>query len=497
VPGRSSELPAPRRVAATTKRLRDQHARRRFERTFWMLVAGLAALSVVFLMLGSLQGPKLSSAVVDPARVTQQPGQQLRLFANQPLAEVSADQVTVTPAADVSVSVQKELLIVQFEQRLRYGTEYTVEVRDVPATSRDATGTFTHRFTTAGASLLYLDRGDTVDEVLSAPLDGTGRGEVVHAATGIQHIAPIEKVIVVARDAPGGTSVLESVSSDGGVQQLVLPAGVRVDRFVVRPTGTLLGMVLTTVTPAGRTGDSSGDSTGDSSGGAEPATVLEGALAIVDLASEGIVAVVPGLDGAPITTLGAEFLPDGTVMIVHAFDQTVLRVELAGTPLVLPVGQVPEMFGLSTDGTRLTGTDAFGGVVLDLATGVESRLDPSLVDGELAFGGAALLTRTELRVQKVALADVVTAAVRVLLVADDGSGASRVLFRTTDDRGSIGVFTISPNDQYIAVEVTPSVADAVADGRLVNGRPTSVTTIVIDLDSGAVVRTLEGFSPIW
>jgi len=247
----------------------------------------------------------------------------------------------------------------------------------------------------------------------------------------------------------------------------------------------------------GRTGDSSGDSTGDSSGGAEPATVLEGALAIVDLASEGIVAVVPGLDGAPITTLGAEFLPDGTVMIVHAFDQTVLRVELAGTPLVLPVGQVPEMFGLSTDGTRLTGTDAFGGVVLDLATGVESRLDPSLVDGELAFGGAALLTRTELRVQKVALADVVTAAVRVLLVADDGSGASRVLFRTTDDRGSIGVFTISPNDQYIAVEVTPSVADAVADGRLVNGRPTSVTTIVIDLDSGAVVRTLEGFSPIW
>jgi len=483
------ELPAARRVAATSRRIREQRARRRFERTFWVLVASLAVLSAVFLLLGSMQGPKLSSAVVDPARVTEQPGQQLRLFANQPLGEVTAEQVTVTPEADVSVSVQNELLIVQFEQRLRYGTEYTVEVNDVAATSRDATATFTHRFTTAGASLLYLDRGDVVDEVLRAPLDGTGRGEVVYAAEGIQHIAPIENVIVVARDAPGGTSVLESVSSDGGVQQLRLPEGVRVDRLVVPPFGTLLGMVLTTVSPTENEGESLDEV--QQGGG------LDEAFAVVDLTSEGIVAVVPGLDGAPIHTLDAEFLPDGATLIVHALDQTLLRIELVGAPVALPIGQVPKMFGLSTDGTRLTGSDAFGGVVLDLATAVESRLDPSLVEGELAFGGEAVFTRTELRIQKVAVVDTATAAVRVLLVADDGSGVARVLLRTADDRGSIGDFMISPNDQYVAVEVTPSVADAVPDARPVNGRPTSVTTIVIDIESGAVVRTLQGFTPIW
>ncbi len=155
------------------------------------------------------------------------------------------------------------------------------------------------------------------------------------------------------------------------------------------------------------------------------------------------------------------------------------------------------MYALSTDGTRLTGADAFGFIVLDLATAVESRLDPSLVDGELAFGGEAILTRTELRVQKVAVADVATGDVRVLLVADDGSGTSRVLLRTVDDRGSIGDFALSSNDQYVAVEVTPSVVDAQPDGRPVNGRATSVTTVVIDIASGAVVRTLDGFSPRW
>lgn len=450
-----------------------------------MLVAGLGVISAVFLLLGSLQGPKLSSAVVDPARVVEQPGQQLRLFANQPLGEVSADQVTVMPAAEVTVSVQDEVLIVQFEQRLRAGTEYLVEVQDVAATSRDATADFAHRFTTPAASLLYLDRGDTADEVLRAPLDGTGRGEVVHAAPGIQHIAPVENVVVVARDAPGGTSVLESVSSDGGVQQLPLPEGARVDQLVVPSTGTLLGLVLTSAPPA------------DDPGTLAAAEPLERALAVVDLAGAGLVEIVAGLDGAPITTLDAEFLPDGASLIVHAFDQSLLRVDLGDAPLALPVGQMPEMHALSTDGTRVTGADAFGGIVLDLATAVESRLDPSLVDGELAFGGEAILTRTELRVQKVAVADPATGAVRVLLVADDGSGVSRVLLRTVDDRGSIGAFTLSPNDQYVAVEVTPSVADAEPDGRPVNGRATSVTTIVIDIESGAVVRTLEGFAPRW
>lgn len=485
-------MSAARRVAATSQRLREQSARRRFERTFWMLVAGLAALSAVFLLLGSLQGPKLSSAVVDAARVTEQAGQQLRLFANQPLADVTADQVTVTPAADVSVTVQSDLLIVQFEQRLLSATEYTVEVRDVPATSRDAKATFTHRFTTAPADVLYLDRGDDLDEVLRAPIDGAGRGEVVHAAAGIQHVASIENVVVVARDAPGGISVLEVISSEGGVQQVRLPEGVRIDRLVAPPVGTLLGMVLSTAASADTTTVPT-----EQTATVPPATVFSDALAVVDLAQAGVVSVVPGLDGAPITTLNAQFLPDGATMIVHAFDQSVLRVELVGTPVALPIGQVTEMYALSTDGTRLTGGDAFGGVVLNLATGVESRFDPSLVEGELAFGGEAILTRTDVRLQKVAVANVETGAVQVSLVADDGTGVARVLLRTVDDRGSIGAFTISPNDQYVAVEVTPSVEDAQPDGRLVNGRPTSITTVIIDVESGEVVRTLEGLSPIW
>ena len=46
----------------------------------------------------------------------------------------------------------------------------------------------------------------------------------------------------------------------------------------------------------------------------------------------GIAVIVPGLDGEPITTLDAAFLPDATTLIVHAFDQSLLRVELFSSP---------------------------------------------------------------------------------------------------------------------------------------------------------------------
>lgn len=469
------------RVAAASYRLRLQRERRRFDRTFWAVVAVLGVVSAVFLLLGALQGPKLSSAIVDPQRVVEQPGQQLRLFANQPLSDVAAEQVTVSPTTAVSTTVQDDVLIVQFEQPLRASTEYTVEVRDVGALSRDATSTFTHRFTTAGSSLLYLDRGETVDEVLRAPVEGTGRGEVVHAAEGIQHIAPVGGLLVVARDAADAdaadaTSVLELVAPDGAVQTLALPEGAQVERLVSPATGTLLAMILLIPDPAD-----------------EGARVE--ALASIDLAGDTAVELVRGLDGVPVRAMAAEFLLDDRTLIVHAFDTSLVRVELSDSPLALPVGQVPTMYALSTDGARVTGGDGFGEVVIDLATGTEERLVPSLVDGALAFGGEVRLTRGELRVQKVVVPDETGGTVVSLLIADEGTGEARVLFRTVNDRGSIGDFVLSPNDQYVAVEVTPSVADAQADGRPVNGRPTSVTTVVIDIATGAVVRSLEGFSP--
>ncbi|MDO8338709.1 MAG: hypothetical protein Q7T15_10715, partial [Microcella sp.] len=240
------QFPGVARAADHGRRLREERDQRRFARSFAALVGVLVGLGLIFLALGVLQGPKLSSAQLDPARVTEQSGQQLRLFANQPVDPVDASAVTVEPAAATSVTVQGELIVVQFDERLRYGTEYTVRVEGVGAPSRPNTSTFEHRFTTASASVLYLDRDDSgVDEILRADVEGAGRGEVVHAAQGIQHMAPVERVIVVARDDGAGGSILESVDAPSGrIERLALPEGVRVDRLIAPRAGTTVALVL-------------------------------------------------------------------------------------------------------------------------------------------------------------------------------------------------------------------------------------------------------------
>jgi hypothetical protein len=466
-------------VAEAGRRLRDQRELRRFRRTFWVLTGALVVIASVFLILGALQGPKLSNAQVDTQRVTEQAGQQLRMFANQPLRELDAAQVTVEPDAAVSVTVQDDLLVVQFDERLRYDTEYTVTVRDVAAQSREAVSTFTHAFQTVGGSVLYLDRGEQQDEILRAEVSGTGRGEVVHAAPGIQSFAPVEGVLVVARDDGAGGSVLESVlTASGAVEQVRLPEGARVEKLVAPATGTILGLVLSDVVEAGTPEFSS-------------------ALAIVDLAGDRAVTFLEGIDGEPIRALEAAFLPDGTTLLVHAFDQSLLRIDLGAPELVLPVDQLPTVWGLSTDGTRVSGADTFGGLYLTLDSGQETRLNPSLFEGSVVFGGDTVLLSDERWVQKVAVPDASGGSFASIVVVDDGSGVSRLLARTIDDRGSFGALAVSPNDQYVAIEVTPSVENALPDGRRVNARPTSITLQILDIDSGALVRSLEGFAAVW
>jgi len=522
--GVHSEGEGTRRAAEAGRRLREQRELQRFQRTFWIVSGVLGAVAAVFLLLGALQGPKLATAQVDPQRATEQSGQQLRMFANQPLRDVDPSQVTVSPQTDVTVTVQDDLLVVQFDERLRYDTEYTVTVSDVAARSRDAVSTFSHAFETAGASVLYLDRGETEDEILRAEVSGTGRGEVVHAAPGIQAFAPVEGVLVVARDAssaapdasgaaPGGgdegagggdagtgggeagtgggdegtgggaagsgASVLESILTESGDAETVrLPDGARVDRIIAPQAGTLLGLVLTEVVDEGTPQFSS-------------------ALAYVDLAGDREVRLLEGLDGEPVRALDAVFLPGGSTLLVHALDQSLLRIDLLAPELVLPVDQLPTVWNLSTDGTRVSGSDSFGGLFLDLESGEETRLNPSLFEGEVVFGGETVLLSDERWVQKVAVPDASGGSFAIVVVVDDGSGESRQLARTIDDRGSIGALSVSPNDQYVAIEVTPSVEDAEPDGRRVNPRPTSITLQIIDIETGALVRSLEGFAPVW
>ena len=143
-------------------------------------------------------------------------------------------------------------------------------------------------------------------------------------------------------------------------------------------------------------------------------------------------------------------------------------------------------------------SDVFGKIALSLADGTKTRIPSLPIAGASTYGGDVVLVgKDESRVQQVAVFDSATGGkFQSYLIYESGTTA-RILYQTKDDAGSIEGFSISPNGQFVAVNVIPDYAHSVSDGYPVGAQSTSIRTVIIDIASGAVVRSVEGFDESW
>jgi hypothetical protein len=445
----------------------------------------LALLCALFAVLGYVQGPKLASAQIDSGQAVVRAGEQLRLFANQPLGAVGDDDVTITPDVDFSVSVSGAIIAVQFAAPLHYDADYEVEVSGVTSRYNDQAATLRYSFSTGTAPLYYLDRGDSADEggtgeeatdeIVRTTASSADR-DVVYSAPGIQGFAILAGAVVVSTDQPDGTSALSLVSlDDGGVEPLALPGAGTVGQLQASDSAATIGFEFTSAPESGG--------------------VFDATLMTLDLDRGRDVLPVAGLDGAPLQVDTWYFVPGGVTLAASALDGTTVLVDTA-TGVVTPLGSFTKFDSVSTDGTRLAVSNAFGPVVLSINDLSDSEFAPSPIGDVEPYPGRFQLMRGSDLVQQVVLVNYESSSFASILVADDGE-QSRLLYRTVEDRGSIGDFSVSPNDQYVAVEVVPDVETSVSDNRAVDPQSTDVTTVIVDIASGAIVKSVAGFAVHW
>ncbi|PRY70138.1 hypothetical protein B0I08_101265 [Glaciihabitans tibetensis] len=433
-------------------------------------------LVAVFATLGFSQGPKLSSAQIDTAQVVQQGGQQLRLFVNQAVASIEADQITVTPAAAISVSTSGDVVAVQFDEPLRYNTDYVVEVSGVTSVYVAQPSTLTYEFTTASPELYYLDRAGDSDRIIRTALSTTDR-DIVYEAASIEDYAVFDGALAVVTTGSDGGSALALVSAEGNVEDIALPGVGVVEQLQSSATTGMLGFIFTGT---------------DAAGGTDYARTLF----TVNLGGSRALVAVTGLDGLTPQVERWDFVPTTSDIVVYAADQSLLRVGLGDAATVLPLGQFSGFQSMSADGRTVVVTDPFGAVALNLNDGSIQRLDPSPLEGEVPFAGATAVVPSGGWVQQVADIDVTTGRYKSAMVFDDGNTA-RIIYRTPRDEGSFVNFALSPNGQYAVVETVPDVSTSVDDGYTVNPRSTSITTVFVDVGTGAVVKSIEGFRVSW
>ncbi|MBH0129285.1 hypothetical protein I6E56_02815 [Salinibacterium sp. NK8237] len=426
--------------------------------------------------MGYLQGPKLSSAQVDVDAVVSSSDQTLRLFANQTLASVEAGAVTVEPDAAATVSSEGDLVSVQFAEALDYNTEYTVTVEGVMSPSGGSESTLDYSFTTGEPQLYYLDRGEPNDEIVKTALSSQDR-TVLFSGEGIQEFVPVGDVLAVTTAAADRAGTLTLVNPETAVsEQVLLPEEGEVADLDATSSGSLLGFTISSLDPG-------------------PISAVSHTLYTMDVDRGRDVVAVTDLDGEPMRVVGWQFVPDSTTIVALTTESTLVRVDTT-SGLVVPLGGYFEFDRVSADGSTVVVVDARGSASVTLSDGAELRLFPSLIGDEQPFLGQTDADVAGNLVAKMVLVSEDGGSFSSVLAFDDGE-QSRILYQTVDDKGAILDFQVSPNNQFVAVEVQPNVSNFDSDEYVVNPRPQSVTTYLVEIATGTVTRSVEGFGFLW
>ena len=449
----------------------------RYERAIWGAALIALGLSVLALVVYALQGPRLRSASIDVVRSVAYPEAVLRLESDRPLAEISPDQVTVEPATPVQLTIQGYVAAVVFSEALRYGTEYEVRIEGVRGQGASPQGDWVHRFSTPEAQLAYLDRGSGAepDRVMSVGMTGEPPREI-YAAQSIDVFIPIGSSVVVFSREGDSTVVTLAEPVSNRTERLALPPNTEVDQVFSPATGTRVLFTLSSTDGSNR---------------------FDRTLHLIDTVGQRTPRALTGLDGRELRVTKAAVVPGTDRVVAWVDDVQVVSIDLA-SGLVLPVTEeAAEFWGVSSLGDDAILVDLAGTVAIDVSTLEETRLIPGQLAGRDVFEGQTHLLADGSRLQTVAVGNPSGTDFTSLVVRDDGSGALDVIYRTPGDLGSIGRFVVSPADQYVAIETTPNRQNSLSDQRFLEPRAESVSTVVVDIDTGQVVRSVEGMWPVW
>lgn len=462
---------------------RRGRSRRRRSRAFLGAFAAVAALLAVVGLVGAAvttaQGPRVTRVSVDPEAATTASGSRIIFTTTQSLAEVTDDQVTVTPAADFTVDTSGRSVGVRFALPLWDDTEYTVTIAGLTGVGGGTATSVSHTFDTPKLQTFLLQRGagdgdGDGDTIFRTDLDGDA-AVPVFSDPQIEDFRATANHLVVSTIDDDGLSHLVVTDLDGDHRRdLTLPGEGTVSNLQSADRGNLIGYTFTDATVG--------------ASGARESMLFTASLGEADA----------GVAPTAVTRAGGEsrvddwrFVPGTDSFLTLTFDGALTLVSPSGgDPVAL--GNAVAIDGIARGSTTVLIERADGPAAIDLATAQETALpatDPAL--GQVN-GTTPLADGTTLRV--LAVLDGFTVRSTTVNVVDE-TGAARPVF-DVDPADTLLETCVSPSGRYAAFLVAPAAVDNPYDAHLLP-LPATLQTHVVALETGTEVVALTGFDISW
>jgi hypothetical protein len=148
----------------------------RFRLTAAALIGALLLAAVGLTVVNTLEGPRLLDAQINPGAAVEGAGERLVLRVDQTVAELTTDQVTVTPRVRIEPTSDGAAVILRFADSLSYATIYEIVAKVRGATTR-ASSTLRYSFRTPAGAFYVLQRA-------ASNADGDAPAQIVHHFIG-------------------------------------------------------------------------------------------------------------------------------------------------------------------------------------------------------------------------------------------------------------------------------------------------------------------------
>lgn len=446
---------------------------RRFLITLGAVLGVLVLVGTGFGIVSLLQGPRVSDVQVDAAHAIESSGSRVILTANQALADIDPDQVSVEPAVPFTVDAEGRSIGVRFTVPLDDETPYTITVSDVRGAGGGPTSELTTSFETPSSTIFLLRRDVDGDDIIFRTDLGGENAVPVFSHDKINDFRATSTQLVVSVEEDEGSRLLVMNRDGSDPRELELPGQGYVREIQVSERGNLVGYTYSDRELSDDAGRASVLVTQSLSGDDDPQIIEVG--------------------GVEASVFVWQFVPDSAAVLFIDFDGALSLVDRSSDAGVQSLGLAATIQGISR-GTYTAIVERLDGSVveLNLADGSEQPLAASDPDYGTAtsitpFPGGTLRHVVSRDETGLPIGQV------VVRVDDDGSATPLVEVGSDD---SILQACASPSGQYAAVVIAPDLADNPYDGMLLP-LPENVETHLIDMRSGEEIVALTGFDASW
>jgi WD40 repeat protein len=440
----------------------------RFRLTAAVTIGALLLAALGLTVANSVQGPRLLDAQIDPGATVEGAGERLVLRVDQTVADLTADQVRVTPVVPVEPKSDGADLILRFGDSLRYATTYEI-VAQVRSVTTGAASTLRYSFQTPDGAFYILQRAasnagtDAPDQIIRSVIGSTEQ-RVVRSQPRIEQFAVADPAIAVVTSDAAGAGTLTVGPLDGSKPAQTLAHNSDISQLKSSGRSGLLGFVLTPLS--------------------DPELSAGGELHLYDPVT-GKLIKVSGFDGKPLEPLDWAFVPGTTSIVVQTADNSFYLIDPLNDTPTQTLGSHSRMYGFVPGSTTLIVDDRSAYKAIDLATGNTS----TAIDSP---GSTDLHNLLPLGGDRGYVGLLATAAGALSVVVINDRNVRQIYAEDPDPVGGIQSACLSPNGQYLAVAKLPRDAATNPDSSGFANR-----TEFIDTATGQIEQDVAGSKINW